>query len=63
MHGLRGHDNWQACASPAEGLSTGYREVSRDRVLTDNELAAIIVAARKIAWPYSGIVEFLALTD
>jgi integrase len=49
-------------ASPAEGLSTDYREVSRDRVLTDNELAAIIVAARKTPWPYGGIVEFLALT-
>jgi len=49
-------------ASPEEGLSTNYREASRDRVLTDNELAAIIVAARKIPWPYGGIVEFLALT-
>jgi integrase len=49
-------------ASPAEGLSTDYREVSRDRVLTDDELAAIIVAARKMSWPYGGIVEFLALT-
>jgi integrase len=48
--------------SPAEGLSTDYREVSRDRVLTDNELAAVIVAARKMPWPYGGIVEFLALT-
>jgi len=48
--------------SPAEGLSTDYREVSRDRVLTDNELAAIIAAARKAPWPYGGIVEFLALT-
>ncbi len=49
-------------ASPAEGLSTDYREVSRDRVLTDDELAAIIVAARRMPWPYGGIVEFLALT-
>jgi integrase len=49
-------------ASPAEGLSTDYREVSRDRVLTDDELAAIIVAARKMPMPYGGIVEFLALT-
>ena len=30
--------------------------------MTDNELAAIIVAARKMPWPYGGIVEFLALT-
>lgn len=49
-------------ASPAEGLSSGYHGTSRDRVLTDNELAAIIVAARKTPWPYGGIVEFLALT-
>jgi hypothetical protein len=45
--------------SPAEGLSTDYREVSRDHVLTDRELAAIIVAARKMPWPYGGIVELL----
>jgi integrase len=48
--------------SPAEGLSTSYRESSRDRVLTDQELAAVIIAARQMPWPYSGIVEFLALT-
>jgi integrase len=48
--------------SPADGLSSGYREVSRDRVLTDRELAAIIVGARQMPHPYSGIVEFLALT-
>jgi len=48
--------------SPAEGLSTSYRESSRDRVLTDQELAAVIVAARQMPWPYGGIVEFLALT-
>jgi integrase len=49
-------------ASPAEGLSSSYREDSRDRVLTDQELAAIIVAAREMPPPYGGIVEFLALT-
>ncbi len=48
--------------SPAEGLSSGYRETSRDRVLTDQELAAIILGARKMPHPYGGIVEFLALT-
>jgi integrase len=48
--------------SPAEGVPTGWREVSRDRVLTDQELAAVILAARKMPWPYRGIVEFLALT-
>ncbi len=49
-------------SSPAEGLSSSYREDSRDRVLSDQELAAIIVAAREMPSPYGGIVEFLALT-
>ncbi len=49
-------------SSPAEGLSSSYREDSRDRVLTDQELAAVIVAAREMPPPYGGIVEFLALT-
>jgi integrase len=48
--------------SPAEGIPTQWREVSRDRVLTDQELAAVIVAARQMAWPFGGIIEFLALT-
>jgi integrase len=48
--------------APAEGISSNYREVRRDRVLTDNELAAIILAARQTPSPYGGIVEFLALT-
>jgi integrase len=48
--------------SPAEGLSSGYRETSRDRVLTDRELATIILGARKAAHPYGQIVEFLGLT-
>ena len=48
--------------SPAEGISSPYREVSRDRVLTDQELAAVILAARRMPPPYGRIVEFLALT-
>jgi integrase len=48
--------------SPAEGVPSNWKETSRDRTLTDGELAAIIVAARKMPWPYGGIVEFLALT-
>jgi integrase len=48
--------------SPAEGISSPYREVSRDRVLTDQELAAVILAARQMPPPYGLIVEFLALT-
>ena len=48
--------------SPAEGISSSYRDVSRDRVLTDQELAAVILAARRMPPPYGRIVEFLALT-
>jgi integrase len=48
--------------SPAEGVQSNWREVSRDRVLTDQELAAVILAARQMPWPYGGIVQFLALT-
>jgi Arm DNA-binding domain len=38
--------------SPAEGIPTQWREVSRDRVLTDQELAAVIVAVRQVPWPF-----------
>jgi integrase len=48
--------------SPADGITSNYRQISRDRVLTDEELAAIIIAARKMESPYGGIIELLALT-
>jgi integrase len=48
--------------SPAEGVLTNWRATSRDRVLTDQELKAVLMAARQRPWPFSGIVEFLALT-
>jgi integrase len=48
--------------SPAEGVPLPAKEVARDRVLDDLELARVILAARKIGGPYGGIVEFLALT-
>src|SRR6201993_3479844 len=48
--------------SPAEGVPLPAREVARDRVLDDEELARVILAARQIGGPYSGIVELLALT-
>jgi integrase len=48
--------------SPAEGVPLPAKEVARDRVLNDEELAQVILAARKIGDPYGGIVEFLALT-
>jgi integrase len=48
--------------SPADGVPLPSKEVARDRVLDDNELAGVILAARKIGGPYGGIVELLALT-
>jgi len=48
--------------SPAEGVPLPAKEVARDRVLDDEELAQVILAARQIGGPYGGIVEFLALT-
>jgi integrase len=48
--------------SPAEGVPLPAKEVARDRVLHDQELAQVILAARKIGGPYGGIVELLALT-
>jgi integrase len=48
--------------SPAEGVPLPGKEVARDRVLSDSELAKVILAARGMGGPFSGIVEFLALT-
>jgi integrase len=48
--------------SPADGVPLPAREIARDRVLADRELAHVVLAARKIGGPYGGIVEFLALT-
>jgi integrase len=48
--------------SPAEGIISNWKETSRDRTLTDGELATVVLAARKMPWPFGGIVEFLALT-
>ncbi len=48
--------------SPAEGVPLPSKEVARDRVLDDSELARVILAAREIGGPYGGIVELLALT-
>jgi integrase len=48
--------------SPAEGVPLPSKEIARDRVLDDDELAEVILAARKMGGPYGGIVELLALT-
>ena len=48
--------------SPAEGVPLPVRERSRDRTLSDVELAKVIRAGRRMDGPYGDIIEFLALT-
>jgi integrase len=48
--------------SPAEGVPTPTKEIARDRVLSDEELARVILGARAVDDRYGGIVELLALT-
>jgi integrase len=48
--------------SPAEGVPLPAKEAARDRVLSDRELAQVVLAAREMGGPYVGIVELLALT-
>jgi integrase len=48
--------------SPAEGVPLPKKEIGRDRVLSDEELAQVILAARRIGGPYGAIVEVLAVT-
>ena len=47
--------------SPADGVPLPAKQVARDRVLSDDELARVIIAARQIGGPYGDIVEMLAL--
>jgi integrase len=48
--------------SPADGAEAPGKETKRDRLLTDDELRRVLVAARQIGFPYGSIVEVLALT-
>jgi hypothetical protein len=48
--------------SPAESVTLPTKEFARDRVLDDQEIVRVILAARQIGGPYGAIVEFLALT-
>jgi integrase len=48
--------------SPANGLTAPARERARDRVLDEDELARVLLAARQIDGPYGSIVELLTLT-
>jgi len=48
--------------SPAEDVPFPAKTVARDRVLSDQELAQVILSARQLEGPYGGIMEVLALT-
>ncbi len=48
--------------SPADGIPLPSKETARDRVLSDDELARVIVGARELGGPYGGIAELLTLT-
>ena len=49
-------------SNPAQGVKKLGREISRDRVLTSDELKAVWSAAGKMAWPWNGIYQLLILT-
>jgi integrase len=48
--------------SPCAGIAAPAREQTRHRVLSDEELASILEAARQIGFPFGSIVQVLALT-
>lgn len=48
--------------SPLEGMRLPARIQTRDRVLDDDELVAVLKAAREIGYPFGTIVELLILT-
>ena len=48
--------------SPCTGMSKPSEGQPRDRILSDDELKAVIFAARQTRRPYGAIVELLALT-
>jgi integrase len=47
--------------NPAERLEKPFKERSRDRVLTDAELAAIWAASANLGWPWTPYVRLLIL--
>jgi integrase len=49
-------------ASPVAGVQAPAREVSRDRVLTPDELAAVWRASEGLGWPFCPIVRLLIVT-
>ena len=49
-------------SNPVEGLDKPGKEQSRDRVLSDAELAAVWAAAGGLGYPYGTLVQMLVLT-
>jgi hypothetical protein len=49
--------------SPAEGVPLPSKDVARDRVLGDNELMQVMLAARKTGGPYGGLLSFWRSRD
>ncbi|GJD51769.1 Prophage integrase IntS [Methylobacterium crusticola] len=48
--------------SPCTHVKTPGQETARDRVLTDEELRLVWLAAEKIGWPFGPLVKLLILT-
>jgi integrase len=48
--------------SPCSGITAPAREQARHRVLTDEELALVLDAARQLGFPFGSIVEVLIMT-
>jgi integrase len=48
--------------SPCSGIAAPARAQARHRILSDEELAAVLAAAREIGFPFGSLVEALALT-
>jgi integrase len=49
-------------ASPVTGIRAPGREITRDRVLSDDELVAIWNAAGRMGWPWTGFIQLLITT-
>ena len=49
-------------SSPANGFTAPARERSRERVLSESEIAAVLLAARATPFPFGPIVQLLFLT-
>src|SRR5262249_49795796 len=49
-------------ASPCAGVKPPSPERARDRVLNDDELRLVWLAANQIGWPFGPLIQLLALT-